>query len=319
MSYLFAEIHGVRMHYDMQGDGPTLVLIHEGIADLRMFDDQMRAFTPHFRVIRYDVRGFGQTPDPAGEYREHGDLAALLEFLGVRRAHVLGIRNGGRIAIDFAITYPEMLDRFVLVAPALGGFDYPVDPMDEFDEQAEEAKKRGDLDLAAELEAKIWGDGPSRLPVQVDPTFRKRILSLIRETVAISAGEGEGRGAQPPAAGRLSEVKAPTLLIIGEYDVRAMFAVADALESGIPNIKRVQIAGRPTSRTWRSRKSSTGWYSTSSSGASPVARSAPRAQAKASTPAVGRHPSAARLQPPHPGARHRVPAGGVTRCAGRRR
>jgi pimeloyl-ACP methyl ester carboxylesterase len=244
MTYQFAEINGVRMHYDVQGEGPPLVLLHEGIADLRMFDDQMPAFAPHFRVVRYDVRGFGQTPDPPGDYTEHGDLRALLEYFSVERAHVLGMSRSGRLAIDFAITYPEMVDKLVLVAPAMSGFDYPADPAsDELDERADAARASGDFELAAQTEAQLWAYGPGRTADDVDRGFRERIVQLIRETVAIEPGEGEGHAAEPPAAGRLGEITARALVIIGEHDVKPLFAVVEALERGVPGIRRVDMRG----------------------------------------------------------------------------
>ena len=90
MTYQFAQINGTRMHYDWRGDGHPLVLIHSGVSDLRFWDDQMEAFAAQHRVIRYDVRGHGQTPCPPGDYAYYEDLAALLDHLGVGQAAVLG-------------------------------------------------------------------------------------------------------------------------------------------------------------------------------------------------------------------------------------
>lgn len=246
MTYKFADVNGVKMHYDVQGNGDPLLLIHAGIANLSMWDLQMPAFTKHFRVIRHDVRGFGETPDPAGNYTDHEDIHVLLQQLGVERVSIVGISNGGRIGIDVALAYPEMVNKLVVVAPGLGG--YSVKPEDEnlkalgaLEAKADEAKKRGDFDTAAEITAQIWADGPGRSPEQVDPEFRKRALAVIRHTIAIPLGDGIGEIVRPPAVGRLSEIKAPTLLIIGDEDVPFMFPVAEALGNGISDIKRVNM------------------------------------------------------------------------------
>jgi pimeloyl-ACP methyl ester carboxylesterase len=243
MSFQLAQINGVRMHYDVQGHGDPLVLVHAGIANLNMWDEQLPAFTQHFTVIRHDVRGFGETPDPAGNYTDHDDLHALLQHLGIQRTHVLGISNGGRISLEFAIAFPNMVNKLVLVAPGLPGFDNPVHDETSADKEqrAEAAKKVGDFDLAAELEAQVWVDGPGRTPDQVDPIYRSKALKLIRHTVAIPLGEGLGDILRPPAAGRLGEVTAPTLLIIGDKDVPDMFPMLNALEKGIPNARRVDL------------------------------------------------------------------------------
>jgi 3-oxoadipate enol-lactonase len=248
MTYKFADVNGIKMHYDVQGEGEPLLLIHAGIANLSMWDQQMPAFTKHFRVIRHDVRGFGETPDPAGNYTDHEDIHVLLKQLGVERVSVVGISNGGRIGIDVALAYPDMVNKLVVVAPGLGGYspdaeDEKLKALGDLEAKADEAKKRGDFDAAAEITTQIWADGPGRSPDQVDPEFRKRALAVIRHTVAIPLGDGIGEIVRPPAAGRLNEIKAPTLLIIGDEDVPFMFPVAEVLEKGIPNIKRVDMKG----------------------------------------------------------------------------
>lgn len=244
MSFQFANINGVKMHYDDQGEGDPLVLIHAGIANLTMWEDQLPAFTPHFRVVRYDVRGFGQTPDPAGKYTDYADLKTLLDLLQIPKAHILGISNGGRIAMDFALTFPDMLDKLVLVAPGLPGYKPPEDKFDEdMSAKYEAAITAGDHGLAAELNAQIWVDGPARKPEQVDPAFRQKALALIRHTIELGIGAGEGDIARPPAAERLGEIKAPTLLILGAEDLQSMHHIADVLEKGIPHVKRVDLAG----------------------------------------------------------------------------
>ncbi len=245
MSYQFANVNGVKMHYDVQGTGPALLLIHAGIANLSMWDEQMPAFTKHFRVIRHDVRGFGETPDPAGNYTDHDDIHALLQHLGVQQVAVLGCSNGGRIAIDFTLAYPAQVTALVVIAPGLGGFSgTPIDPeIEKLGDQSDQAKKNGDFDLAAEIETQIWVDGYKRKPEQVDPVYRGRAKKLVRETVAIPIGEGVGDIVRPPAAGRLGEIKVPTLYIIGEHDMPFMFPIADAIEKGIPDLTRVDMKG----------------------------------------------------------------------------
>lgn len=239
MSYQFAEINGVRMHYAVQGQGEALVLIHAGIANLNMWDEQVTAFSAHFRTLRYDVRGWGETPDPAGDYTEHGDLAGLLDHLNIARAAVLGISNGGRIAMDFALAYPERISKLVVVAPGLGGFSYPEDKaMEALEEKHGQALKRGDIGLAAEYEARMWVDGPRRSPAQADPQVRQRALQMIRHTLQLPQGEGVGSIVQPPAAGRLAEIKVPTLVLIGDQDAQSLFAVVDSLTAEIPDVRK---------------------------------------------------------------------------------
>ena len=80
--------NGIDIHYDVQGDGPWLVLAHSLATDLSMWDDQMAALTPHFRVLRFDTRGHGGTSAPEGAYDFAwltADVLWLMERLGIGR------------------------------------------------------------------------------------------------------------------------------------------------------------------------------------------------------------------------------------------
>lgn len=242
MSYQYIEINGVKIHYDLQGNGTALVLIHAGIANLNMWDAQMKPFGGQFRVLRHDVRGFGETPDPAGDYTDHDDLAELMNAKGIEKAHILGISNGGRIAMDFALVYPNMVNKLVLVAPGLGGFQMPADPWsDELFAKIDALQEAGDLESAAELVSQVWVDGPNRQASDLDPAFRQRAYELVLHTIRLGIGEGVGDIAQPPAAKRLNEIHQSTLLIMGREDVLIMNPIADAIEPGIRNLVRVDM------------------------------------------------------------------------------
>ena len=89
-----ATVNGARLAYDVVRVGTPPVLIHAGIGDRRMWDEQVSAFARHYRVIRYDVRGAGESGMPDGVFAHHADLQGLLRYLGVARAVVLG-RNQG--------------------------------------------------------------------------------------------------------------------------------------------------------------------------------------------------------------------------------
>jgi 3-oxoadipate enol-lactonase len=117
-----AEVNGTSLYYEIVGSGHPLVLIHGFGLDTRMWDDQFEAFAQHYRVVRYDMRGYGKTAPPADEgYSHTDDLKALLEYLRIDRAHILGQSRGGAVAIDFALAHPEATGALVLVDPVLGG------------------------------------------------------------------------------------------------------------------------------------------------------------------------------------------------------
>src|SRR5689334_16644384 len=169
----YAEVNGARIFYEVAGAGYPLVLVHAGVADSRMWDQQFHVFAGSYAVIRYDLRGFGRTAMPAGLFAGHEDLAGLLRSLHVERAHVVGISFGGKIAIDFALAYPEMVASLVLGAPSVGGWASSAE-VRRFGEEEERLLEQGDLAAATELNVRMWVDGPRRAPEQVDPSVRER-------------------------------------------------------------------------------------------------------------------------------------------------
>jgi len=168
MHMSMAEVHAAEIHYEVLGDGDPLVLVHAGIADSRMWEPQMETFSRRYRMIRHDMRGFGETDLVDGPYSHHEDLRSLLDYLGVERASFVGCSMGGGAVLDFALSYPERVAALVLVGSAIGGFDPDVEPPEEWDELVA-ADEAGDLERVSELEVRMWVDGPSRGPDLVSP------------------------------------------------------------------------------------------------------------------------------------------------------
>src|SRR5205085_12090769 len=118
----FADVNHTRLYFEVAGNGPALVLIHGSMVDTRMWDNQFEVFAQHYRVVRYDVRGFGKSALPTETFSHADDLKALLDFLGIAQAHILGLSMGGGIAINFALTYPEMTRTLIVVDSTLAGY-----------------------------------------------------------------------------------------------------------------------------------------------------------------------------------------------------
>ncbi len=227
----FTEVNGTRLSYEVAGEGHPLVLNHGGLVDNHLWDDQFNEFARHFKVIRYDMRGFGDSgmiKNGMESYSMERDLFSLLQFLDIQKRYVLGLSMGGALSIDFTLQYPEMVDALITVGAGLSGFEED-DPeeLKAKDEEMEEAFKSGDIARSVEISLQIWTDGPFRTPEQVDPQVRERVRAMT--THNFERGDDEEvrpQHLEPPAAGRLSEIHVPTLIIVGSQDIEIILSIA---------------------------------------------------------------------------------------------
>lgn len=240
----FLPVEGGRLYYETAGQGQPLVMIHAGIADSRMWTPQWDAFAQRCRVIRYDTRGYGKTTTDSVEFSNRADLRALLDHLEVDRAVVIGCSRGGQIAVDFTLEFPERVRALIPVAAGLGGFQFeePKHEREKFIEM-DQLYDKGDFARLTDLEVEVWVDGFQRTPDQVDPQVRRTVRQMIAANYARKDGEPKPIVLAPPAAGRLGEITAPTLVIVGDLDTSDTRAAAEALARGIPGAKYYVIKG----------------------------------------------------------------------------
>jgi 3-oxoadipate enol-lactonase len=237
---VFADITGARIHYERRGAGAPLILLHAGVADSRMWEPQVAAFAPHFDVITPDIRGYGESDLPAGEWSPRGDVLELMDRLRLERAHLVGCSIGGGIALDFALDHPQRVSKMVLVGPGVGGVED--DPKHEhLFAEAEAAYKTKDVDVMNEADAHLWLDGPYRPKGYVSGEIRGLFLEMNRKNVTVDWSLAPTTKLQPRAAQRLGDVTAPTLIIVGDKDVAPILEVSDLLVSSIRGARKAVI------------------------------------------------------------------------------
>src|SRR5262249_49281456 len=115
----FRYVMRMQLHHETAGSGPDVVLIHEGIADGRMWDPQWPAYTSPFRTLRYDMRGLGESPLPPEPWSNAEDLIELFGELGIERAALVGVSLGARVALEVALARPDVVSALVLVGAGL--------------------------------------------------------------------------------------------------------------------------------------------------------------------------------------------------------
>lgn len=208
-----------------------------------MWDGVYERFTGSHRAVRFDVRGFGRSPMPAGRFAYHDDVTGALDASGLARATLVGCSFGANIAVETCLAHPDRVDGLVLIAPGLGEGG-STEEMRRFIEDEEAALERGDLDGATELNLRMWVDGPSRGPGEADPAVRERVRVMQRAAFEMAMPEGvERTRLDPPAERRLHEIAVPTVVVIGALDVPFVLRVAERIEREAPGARRVVVPG----------------------------------------------------------------------------
>ncbi|MGA9365565.1 MAG: alpha/beta hydrolase [Bacteroidota bacterium] len=233
------DVGGTTMYYEAYGTGQPILLIHAGIADCRMWDEQVRELSSRYLVLRCDLRGFGRTQRRSDRFSHHRDVATLLDSLGIDKVHLVGASFGGRVAIDFALAYPERTRSLILCAPAISGM-IPSRELEAIDSTEDAFLKKGDLEGAAEFSIRTWVLGPSRRPSEVSSNLLQKVKEMQLHNYAIpSPTSAQSIPLEPRAITRLEKIGAPTLILIGDKDVLYFQSLSAIAAERISNAKRI--------------------------------------------------------------------------------
>ncbi len=236
----FADVNGTRLAYEITGSGEPLVLIHGFTLDTRMWDEQIAAFAESYRVIAYDVRGFGKSA-PVGDdtYSSVDDLKALLDYLGIGSAHLVGLSMGGGIASAFAVVYPSVARSLILVDAILWGFQGSEEWSNSLG-VVRQAALDGGVDAAKDA----WLAHALFAPAEEKPDVKRQLEAMVADFSGWHwLNRDRERGLDPPTIQRLGEIRAPTLVIVGERDLPDFFAIADRYVQDLPRAQKVVLPG----------------------------------------------------------------------------
>jgi pimeloyl-ACP methyl ester carboxylesterase len=239
----FIDVGKTQLYYEEMGQGHPLIMMHGGLLDRRMWDDQFEIFAKMYRVVRFDVRNHGDSKGIPDTFKHYEDLRKVLSQLNIEKAAIMGLSLGGRIAIDFAIAYPENTSAIILAAPGASGYEFKSEAFQKNNEKLEQAFAQGDIKRGIEYFQQAWTDGPHRDPSQVDQSVREKVKNMALNTLQDWESRSIMNELEPPAIGRLDEIQAPTLAVVGDLDMPGILAIVDLVIANVSGAKKVIIPG----------------------------------------------------------------------------
>lgn len=228
---------GVAIDYQVAGEGPAVLLLHDGLTHARVWDPIFAALARDHRVVRFDRRGFGRSDVPREPYSPLEDIGAVLDAAGVERATLVGASWGGGLALAFALAHPGRVEALVLAGPVIPGYGY-----------SEHFTSRGFRNASPLLDGKPgralrnWVEDPW-IVAPGNKDARKALRALLEPVF-------EKQTAQRPDLERLPEpnllphlpaIETSTLILVGEADIPDVHAHAGVLETRLPDARRVVV------------------------------------------------------------------------------
>lgn len=235
----YLDIDGARIYYQDDGTGECVILIHGFAMDTRIFDMQFERFAERFRVVRYDLRGFGKSDLPTGQYSTLDDLRIMMDRLGIERACIVGLSLGGSLAVEFTLTCPERVTGLVLAGSTLRGYPYSDDYVKEFLYYRKIARRQG-IGVA---QSEMLGN-PLLRSIARRPELFVHVEAMIRDYSGFHwLAHDPHRVFYPPAIERLGEIACPVQIIMGQNDIDDLQGVAARLVRQIAHARHTVLPG----------------------------------------------------------------------------
>lgn len=234
----FIQVDGGKIFYEAAGQGPVMIMIHDGLLHRETWNAQFAVFAKHYRVVRWDRRGYGRSSKPTTPFSQLDDLFAVVKGLKVERATLMGCSAGGLLAIHFALDHPQTVTALVLVGPIVTGLGF-----------SEHFMKRGNrgqpgFDATVEQRIEYWVSKDPWIMAPESLNARQKLKTLLTANLQDLDGRGQqlARWPDQPALARLSQIKVPTLIVVGESDIPDVHAHVGAIQAGIAGTKRMILS-----------------------------------------------------------------------------
>lgn len=236
-------VRGAKLAGIARGEGLPVVFLHAGVCDKRMWESQMQAVAEEgWQAIAYDRRGYGETESDDVAFNHVDDLEAVLKAFDIHAAVFVGCSLGGGLAIDFALRHPGRVIGLALIGTSVSGAPWTATEAEAMIEAAEEdAFERGDLDMLNRVQAHEWLDGPRGQSGRVGGAARELFLDMNGLALAKPGLPQEERRAS--VWHKVSEIGAPTMLLVGDQDFTALIERHDYLSEEMPTAFAAVLEG----------------------------------------------------------------------------
>ena len=226
----------------MVGTGKPLLLLHSGITDHRMWEEQAREFSKQFQVIMPDFRGYGRSGNPEEPFRHAQDMYDFILYMGLKRVNIAGCSLGGKTAMELAIAHPEVVEHLILIAPGLAGYEYRDEETLAKDVILEGLIKGGKKEEAVDMMLDVWLVGLGRVRAVVNPITRELVRKMIAENYDSVTDKFPETELEFSVISKLAEIEAPTLVMVGDCDLADMQAISELVSHKIKGAKRQIIS-----------------------------------------------------------------------------
>ncbi|HSC37939.1 MAG TPA: alpha/beta hydrolase [Chitinophagaceae bacterium] len=239
----FIKAGQLQVYYKKLGTGKPLVFLHAGYQDMSMWDKQVSFFSPHHSVILFDLPGHGATKGVDTSLLVQDVLRICLDSLHIQKASFIGLSIGSSCATEFALAWPERVDKIVLVSPGLSGWAQVL-TLDSISrrcfELLDKATATKNNDSISACFGRMWCVGPFRQPGSVSAYAREYISRTTLRSLQQHPEDNKWpRFSQPPAAVKINRMPASLLVIAGDEDIPFILSEAHWLHHSVDGSKEI--------------------------------------------------------------------------------
>lgn len=238
----YLDINGGQVFYTVSGDGDPIILIHGNFNDHRIWDEQVNSIFLNYKLIRYDLRGYGLSSTPLSSFSNVEDLRTLVDSLKLYNLTLVGSSLGGGIAVDFTLTYPHLVNNLILVSPSINGNSFPKKMMWQGIKNYLLVRLKGhEKAIESFINNPFW---QYYFPSKGKEAARSKVIHNVRNIRNFCRFSPNLTAVvKPYAFNRLHEINKPTLIITSDQDHSSNIIVADTLHQIIECSSKITMQG----------------------------------------------------------------------------